>query len=92
MLFYDILLCVVIVALIAAPILTVAFFISSLKRYLFARNANKECPGAFSDEELRERRSGLIITSVLVGLFVVIIFMLNLINVLQDVRIDLQLR
>ncbi len=92
MLFYDILLYVMIVALIAIPILTVAFFISSLKRYLFAKKANKECPGVFSDEELRERKSGLIITSVLIGLFVVIIFMLNLINVLQDVRIDLQLR
>ncbi len=92
MLFYDILLGVMIVALIAIPILALAFFISSLNRYLFARKANKECPGAFSDEEMRERKGSLIITSVLVGLFVVIIFMLNLIIVLQDVRIDLQLR
>ncbi len=92
MLFYDVLLGVAIVLLIAILILLPAFFIISIKRYLSARKANKESPGTFSDEELRERKSGLIITSVLVGLFVVIIFMLDLIQVLRDVRIDLQFR
>ena len=85
MLFYDILLGVMIVALIAIPILALAFFISSLNRYLFARKANKECPGAFSDEEMRERRSGLIITSVLVGLFVAIVVLSNAVTVVQSI-------
>ena len=85
MLFYDILLGVVIVLIIAILILLPVFFIRSLKRYLFAVKANKECPGTFSDEELRERKGSLIITSVLVGLFVVIVVLSNAVTVVQSI-------
>jgi hypothetical protein len=75
MLFYDILLYVVIVAFIAIPILALAFFISSLKRYSSAKKANEEAPGTFSDEVMRERKSSLIISSVLIGVFVAIVIL-----------------
>lgn len=85
MLFYDILLGVMIVALIAIPILALAFFISSLKRYLSAKKANKEAPGTFSDEVMRERKSSLIITSVLFGVFVAIVVLSNAVTVVRSI-------
>ncbi len=61
------------IAIFAIPIMTVVFFIISLKRYLKARNANKNAPDTFSAELMEERKINLIITSILMGIFVTVV-------------------
>ncbi len=60
------------IAIFAIPIMTVVFFIISLKRYLKARNANKNAPDTFSVELMKERKINLIIASILMGLFITV--------------------
>lgn len=53
------------------PTLTVGFFVCSLYRYIKARKANKNAPGTFSDEVMKERKISLIVSSVLAVPFIV---------------------
>ena len=61
------------IAIFAIPIMTVVFFIRSLIRYLSGKKANKNAPGTISDDVMKERKTNLIITSILMGLFVTVL-------------------
>ena len=64
------------------PILLLVLFGASLYRYITARKRNEEEPGTFPEEEMKSRKTALVVTSILMGIvalvavgFVALLFM-----------------
>lgn len=55
------------------PTALLVLFGISLYRYLFAKKQNKKVPGTVSEEEMKSRKTMLIVLSVMVGVFIVIV-------------------
>ena len=55
------------------PAASVVFFAVSLVRFLTARRKNKRIPGTFSEQQMKNRQICLVISSVIAGLFVLVI-------------------
>ena len=62
------------------PVLTLLFFVFSLVSYLNGRRGEKENPGSIGSDELRRRRTWLIVTAVIAAVVwtAVIAFMISL--------------
>ena len=65
-LFYDIL-------FFAIPIILIAMFVTSLCLYISAKRKNKAVPGTFPDNVVRKRRIMFIASSVISGVFTLIV-------------------
>lgn len=57
----------------AIPGILIVLFVISLYRYIFAKKQNKKVPGTFTPEEIKKRKTFLIVLSVVVGVLVVIV-------------------
>ena len=57
----------------AIPAIVIVLFGVSLYRYISAKKRNKNAPGTFPPEEIKKRKIFLIITSVILGVFVVVV-------------------
>lgn len=55
------------------PIVVLAFFIVSLVHYRRGKNANKRTPGAVPAEEMRLRKTVLIVASVIMGVLAAVV-------------------
>ncbi|MBE6852599.1 MAG: hypothetical protein E7505_03900 [Ruminococcus sp.] len=55
------------------PLALIVLFVVSLCRYKSAVKQNKKVPGAFSDEEIKKRRTILTVFSVIAGIIAVIV-------------------
>ena len=55
------------------PIGVLAFFIVSLVRFCRGRKANKLAPNTFSPEEMRLRKTTLIVASVIMGVLAAVV-------------------
>ncbi len=57
----------------AIPIFALLVFALSLHSYVSAKNKNKTEPGTFSDEELKKRKTTMIVSAVVAGVLVAIV-------------------
>lgn len=57
----------------AIPTALLVFFGISLYRYLSAKSKNKRLPGTFSPEEVKYRRTALILSSVMAGILLAVV-------------------
>ena len=55
------------------PAITLVLFGVGLYKYLSAKKANKKAPGTVNDEELKRRKTMLIVTSVIFAALVAVI-------------------
>ncbi|MBQ9691995.1 MAG: hypothetical protein IJV70_02425 [Clostridia bacterium] len=55
------------------PLLAFVFFGVSLYKYLKAKKANKRSPGTFPDQEIKNRKTVLIVASVIAGVLIAIL-------------------
>ena len=55
------------------PLGAIAFFVVSLVRFCRGKKANKLTPGAVSPEEMRARKTMLVVSSVILGVLVVVV-------------------
>ena len=56
------------------PIAVITLFVISLCNYISAKRKNKKTPGTVSDEDIKKHKMWLIVLSVLIGVFVLIVF------------------
>ncbi len=63
----------VMLAFLTIPVASFIFFICSLVSFGIAKSANKRSPGSYSEEELKGRKTSLIVSSVIFGIFFVVI-------------------
>lgn len=57
----------------AIPLMTLIFFVVSLCEYLSARKREKREPGSVSPEEMKRRKTMLIVSSVIAGVLLAIV-------------------
>ena len=57
----------------AIPALLLCFFVFSLYRYLHAKKINKSAPNSFSQNEIKYRKTMLIVSSIIAALFAFIV-------------------
>lgn len=57
-----------------SPIVFLVWFILSLCRYLIAKRQNKQCPGHFSADEIKQRKFMLILSGAVLGTFFLVVF------------------
>lgn len=55
------------------PLAAIVFFVVSVYRYVKAKRANKRQPGTFSEEEVNSRKLCMIVSSVIMGILVLIV-------------------
>ncbi len=55
------------------PMAALAFFAGSLIAYLIAKKKNKRVPGTYSDEQMKNRKICLIVSSVIAGILAVVV-------------------
>lgn len=56
------------------PICSLLMFGGSLYLFLSARKKNKVAPGTFSDPQMKKRKTILVVSSVICGLFLAVVF------------------
>ena len=61
------------IAFYGIPLGALAFFAVSLVRFCRGKKANKLSPGAVSPEELRVRKTMLVVSSVILGILVAVV-------------------
>ncbi len=57
----------------AIPAALLAFWGISIYRYITAKKKNAQAPGSFSAQELKKRKTILVITSVIAGVFLAVV-------------------
>jgi len=55
------------------PIAALVFFIVSLILYIIAKSKNKRIPGTYSPEQIKTRKICLIVSSIILGIFLVVV-------------------
>ena len=55
------------------PVILIVFFGVSVYRYVSAVKQNKEVPGTYSPEEIKKRRTALIVSSVAAGVLAAVV-------------------
>lgn len=56
-----------VILFISLPVIMIMFLISGIRRYISAKRQNRECPGTFPEEEIKWRKTVVIVCSVVVG-------------------------
>lgn len=62
------------------PIIAIAFLIVSIRRYVSAVRNNKEKPDTFSAEEIKKRKTLLIISIIIMSVFAAVVIGLILLS------------
>lgn len=57
----------------AIPVAAIVLFGISLNRYISAKIHNNRVPGTWSDEEIKKRKTFLVVTSVVMGVLGIIV-------------------
>lgn len=66
----------------AIPIAAVLFFVVSIVRYFVAKNKNKQAPDTYSENQIKSRKTLLIISSAIAGVLAAVVVGLALLTFL----------